>query len=500
MADVLVDRTGLLSIDNPNGGNAVSGDNQLSLNVSTKELINKQNEFELSRVTKFTKQDEFITLFGNYPQNSVDITKFDLSSINVVNDKNVTFNFILCIKDGVNSEPQLYATSKFYELLVSAYNDNNPIPVNYLLHQRKVVVIDIEPILEKVERLRENELSLIGLRNTASANILVQREPSLNITSSIGDDVTAPYTVIVSDESDLWNGGQYSVATDGNYSFYWEQTFVITWSTTGTNCGIPQVTVEFWRKVNGDKTVLQTSTSTLGLPQLFVPLGREFTLSLTTDDVVEVGYTVTAVMGSTCNYTFNAEFLGGFFEVSAPVVDVPEVVLNEGSTGDIVKTLQQFLNSSGFILAESGPGSPGNETNFFGNLTVNAVRRWKVANGLAADIRGVSSVVGKDELIIMGLLERDIKVFRNLFVISNYEELESGRIVANSTYNIIELLKYISWVVSKPNPNYDDRLLPTNIIGEWGDERQLDIYNVDEPSLLNSISLIQPNDGGIVQL
>jgi hypothetical protein len=258
MADVLADRAGLLSIDNSNSGNAASGDNQLSLNTSTKELINKQNEFELSRVTKFIKQDGFITLFGNYPQNSVDIPKFDLSSINVVNDKDVTFNFILCIKDGVNSEPQLYATSKFYELLVSTYNDNNPIPVNYLIHQRKVVVIDIEPILEKVERLREDELS-------------------------IGD-------------------------------------------------------------------------------------------------------------------------------------------------------------------------------------------------------------------------EDFIKVFRNLFVISNYEELESGRIVANSTYNIIELLKYISWVVSKPNPNYDDRLLPTNIIGEWGDERQLDIYNVDEPSLLNSISLIQPNDGGIVQL
>lgn len=44
-----------------------------------------------------------------------------------------------------------------------------------------------------------------------------------------------------------------------------------------------------------------------------------------------------------------------------------------GSTDNQVKILQQFLNKNGYSLANSGVGSPGNETNFFGILTVNAL-------------------------------------------------------------------------------------------------------------------------------
>ena len=161
-----------------------------------------------------------------------------------------------------------------------------------------------------------------------SANVLVNREPFLNIISALNVDVTAPYTVIVDDESNLWDGERYTVPITGSYDFEWNQNFIFTWSTTGTNCGTPQVTVEFWRKINGAKTVLSTSTSTVGSPQLFVPLASAFTLSLTAGDLVEVGYTVTTVTGSTCTYTFNAEFLGGFFEVlNAPIVVNPPLLL-----------------------------------------------------------------------------------------------------------------------------------------------------------------------------
>ncbi len=53
-----------------------------------------------------------------------------------------------------------------------------------------------------------------------------------------------------------------------------------------------------------------------------------------------------------------------------------------GSQRDEVKCLQTYLNRTGFILAESGPGSRGAETTYFGPLTKNAVERFQAAHGV----------------------------------------------------------------------------------------------------------------------
>ncbi len=51
--------------------------------------------------------------------------------------------------------------------------------------------------------------------------------------------------------------------------------------------------------------------------------------------------------------------------------------LTFGSIGEDVKALQKLLNSKGFILASEGPGSPGNETDFFGRLTRDKVIKFQ---------------------------------------------------------------------------------------------------------------------------
>lgn len=51
-----------------------------------------------------------------------------------------------------------------------------------------------------------------------------------------------------------------------------------------------------------------------------------------------------------------------------------------GSTGDDVKALQQFLNSHGFQVSASGPGSSDNETRYFGEATKEALIQWQIAN------------------------------------------------------------------------------------------------------------------------
>lgn len=56
--------------------------------------------------------------------------------------------------------------------------------------------------------------------------------------------------------------------------------------------------------------------------------------------------------------------------------------LTIGSLGSEVKALQEYLNARGYIIAERGPGSPGNETNSFGALTKAALMKFQKANGI----------------------------------------------------------------------------------------------------------------------
>lgn len=59
-----------------------------------------------------------------------------------------------------------------------------------------------------------------------------------------------------------------------------------------------------------------------------------------------------------------------------------DINIRINSVGPEVKALQIFLNENGFLVAESGPGSKGNETEFFGEKTRDAVIRFQEANDI----------------------------------------------------------------------------------------------------------------------
>ncbi len=56
--------------------------------------------------------------------------------------------------------------------------------------------------------------------------------------------------------------------------------------------------------------------------------------------------------------------------------------LELGNTGADVQLLQQFLNTHGFVLAKTGPGSLGNETTKFGNATKYQLIQFQKTNGI----------------------------------------------------------------------------------------------------------------------
>jgi hypothetical protein len=84
------------------------------------------------------------------------------------------------------------------------------------------------------------------------------------------------------------------------------------------------------------------------------------------------------------------------------------MTLKKGSKGSEVKRLQIYLNSNGFTIASSGPGSPNNETENFGPATENAVIRWQKTNKLKEDGIVTPTILGT-----MGLVSTDLSETKN---------------------------------------------------------------------------------------
>jgi len=137
--------------------------NDLETNTRT-EIV--EGDVSTYKVGTFSKDGGVITLFGDYEQNQVDVPTYDLSNLNVIDDPDVTFDFVLSIKDGEESIPKMYVTSEFYNALIRNYNNNQPFQTNDIINEKNIVVVDIKPLKQKVEDLRVEELSLdINLSN-----------------------------------------------------------------------------------------------------------------------------------------------------------------------------------------------------------------------------------------------------------------------------------------------------------------------------------------------
>jgi peptidoglycan hydrolase-like protein with peptidoglycan-binding domain len=59
-----------------------------------------------------------------------------------------------------------------------------------------------------------------------------------------------------------------------------------------------------------------------------------------------------------------------------------DINLELGMNNEKVINLQKFLNEQGFIIAQNGPGSIGNETSYFGTLTQKALIEFQIANNI----------------------------------------------------------------------------------------------------------------------
>ena len=142
-------------------------------------------ESNTSRVGNFSEIG-YISLFGEYPQNRIDIPRYDLSKVVSLHTNIANFKFILSIKNG-DGEPQLFANKNVMIDLIAKYGIKEPIPVNYLINQRKLVVIDIAPLNDLTNRMRAAELSINLNRNETNGQIEVTRNLYTYSNYQVGD-------------------------------------------------------------------------------------------------------------------------------------------------------------------------------------------------------------------------------------------------------------------------------------------------------------------------
>ena len=186
--------------DTSNGANLIGITVGGDISVNTQSIPNNVNKnINLRRTTSdgiATTQtvgnfDEigYISLLGEYPQNRVDLPRFDLSNVVSLNTDIANFNFILSLKDG-DGDPKLFASKNVMIDLIAKYGNNNPIPVNYLINERKLIVIDIKPFKLLTEEMRLTELSINLNRSEINGRVEVTKNLFTYSNYTIGDGST----------------------------------------------------------------------------------------------------------------------------------------------------------------------------------------------------------------------------------------------------------------------------------------------------------------------
>lgn len=133
--------------------------------------------------------------------------------------------------------------------------------------------------------------------------------------------------------------------------------------------------------VNKTSTVKSVTPATPTCVELY-PIGSEVNLKIAD---AEVPIKDELKIGSYIAGTVSRQFSDGYYfenySVETPSSYQFTRNLSLGMSGEDVRQLQIRLNAEGFKVAETGPGSPGQETVFFGSRTRQAVIRY-LSSGL----------------------------------------------------------------------------------------------------------------------
>ena len=124
---------------------------------SVRTVEDDSDDIVYVKVSDFIESGQ-IRLTGRYSQNFVDVPKYDLTKINVLDD--ISLKFLVAIKETKTSAESVFFTSKvFYDELIKSYSEENPYFTNSVITQEKVVVITLADVKDLISDLHIRELN-----------------------------------------------------------------------------------------------------------------------------------------------------------------------------------------------------------------------------------------------------------------------------------------------------------------------------------------------------
>lgn len=148
---------------------------------------------------------------------------------------------------------------------------------------------------------------------------------------------------------------------------------------------------EFWTDKNGNKSWKEKDILPLRTPKA-IESGHFIIAGAFDEDEIYFANWWSKDWGRKGYGYFRQNYLSQIVGIGTIVDSVDQIVpvftrdLTIGSTGLDVTALQKYLNANGFPVAAAGPGSPGNETNYFGTLTQKAVAKFQTAHGITPNV------------------------------------------------------------------------------------------------------------------
>ena len=191
--------------------------------------------------------------------------------------------------------------------------------------------------------------------------------------------------------------------------------------------------------------------------------------------------------------------------VDFPKIDISNIKIVDGTSFKFFLSIKQNINDANPILYTSKPFYDELVFTYSQNNPYYVPAAAKVPAIVVVTLDGLKKKVEALHFSELNqTADNGVLVLKNLFVNSNFNigvepsVSDYKKAISQPTYNIDDIVRYVDWVVQKPNARYEDRLIRGKRLGRWKFNTGGEIYDSavplpgEEPNNLNNPTTFPP--------